>query len=48
LVVRVRLRVRSKRSSRSIDLIVLAKEGAESARPCIVVDEDVARSSRRC
>ena len=44
MAVRVRLRVRSKRSGRSVDLIVLAKGGAESAKPCIVVDEDVARS----
>jgi hypothetical protein len=44
LAVRVRLRVRSKRNGRSVDLIVLAKGGAESARPCIVVDEDIARN----
>jgi hypothetical protein len=44
LAVRVRLRVRSKRNGRSVDLIVLANGGAESTRPCIVVDEDIARN----
>jgi len=43
LAVRVRLRVRSKRSGRSVDLTVLANGGAESPRPCIVVDEDIAK-----
>lgn len=42
MAVRVRLRVRSK-SGRSVDLTVLANGGAESPRPCVVVDEDVAR-----
>ena len=43
MVVRVKLRVRSRLTSRSLELAVLAKSGAESARPCIVVDESIAR-----
>jgi hypothetical protein len=42
LVVRVRVRVRSRASSRSAELVVLANGGAESAKPCIVVDESTA------
>ena len=43
LVVRVKLRVKSRLTSRSLELAVLANGGAESARPCIVVDESIAR-----
>lgn len=42
MVVRVRVRVRSRASSRSTELVVLANGGAESAKPCIVVDESTA------
>jgi len=43
LVVRVKVRVRSRRSCRSVEVTVLANSGAESPRPCIVVDEGVAK-----
>jgi len=43
LVVRVKVRVKSRRSCQSVELTVLANGGAESPRPCIVVDEDVAK-----
>jgi len=38
----VRLRVKSRRSSQNINITVLANGGAESPKPCIVVDEEVA------
>jgi hypothetical protein len=41
--VRVKVRVRSRIGSRSLDLVVLANGGAESIRPCIVVDEEIAK-----
>lgn len=41
--VRVRIRVRSRRSDNSLDLVVLANSGAESIKPCLVVDEGIAR-----
>jgi hypothetical protein len=47
LVVRVKLRVKSRLTSRSLELAVLAESGAESAKPCIVVDESIARE-RSC
>jgi hypothetical protein len=37
VVVRVRLRVRSRKSGRSVEVAALASGGAESPRPCIVV-----------
>jgi len=43
LAVRVKLRVKSRFSNRSVELVVLVKGGAESAKPCIVVDEATAR-----
>ena len=39
---RVKLRVKSRFSNRSVELVVLVKGGAESAKPCIVVDEATA------
>ena len=43
MVVRVRLRIRSKHSTKSIVKTVLANGGAESQKPCIVVDPETAR-----
>ena len=42
LVVRVRLRVKHRRSGRHVELVVLANGGAESPKPCIVVPPEVA------
>ena len=42
MVVRVRLRVRARDSGRSRELVVLANGGAESPRPCLVVDPSIA------
>lgn len=44
LAVRVRLRIKLKNSSKSIELPVLVNGGAESLRPCLVVDETIAES----
>lgn len=44
LAVRVRVRVKSRSSGKSIVVRVLANGGAESPRPCIVVSEDIAES----
>lgn len=44
LAVRVRVRVKSRSSGKSIVVRVLASGGAESPRPCIVVSEDIAES----
>jgi hypothetical protein len=44
LAVRVRVRVKSRGSGKSIVVRVLANGGAESPRPCIVVSEDIAES----
>ena len=43
LVVRVKLRVKSKRSKSILELVVLANGGAESPRPCIVLRPEEAR-----
>ena len=43
MVVRVKMRITSKTSSRSIKLIVLANGGAESSAPLIVVDPKAAK-----
>ncbi|MHC1601111.1 MAG: hypothetical protein ACXQTB_02050 [Candidatus Nezhaarchaeales archaeon] len=43
MVVRVKVRVKPRSSHESIDLVVLANGGAESFRPCLVVDEEIAR-----
>jgi hypothetical protein len=43
LAVRVKIRVKSRSSSKSLEIPVLVNGGAESTKPCIVVDEDVAR-----
>ncbi|MEL9997853.1 MAG: hypothetical protein QXH99_05110 [Sulfolobales archaeon] len=42
MAVRVRVRVKSRSSGKSIVVRVLANGGAESPRPCIVVSEDIA------
>ena len=44
LAVRVRVRVKSRSSGKSIVVRVLANGGAESPKPCIVVSEDIAES----
>jgi hypothetical protein len=44
LAVRVRVRVKSRSSGKSIVVRVIANGGAESPRPCIVVSEDIAES----
>ncbi|MCC6022014.1 MAG: hypothetical protein LM560_02695 [Desulfurococcaceae archaeon] len=44
MAVRVRVRVKSRSSGKSIVVRVLANGGAESPRPCIVVSEDIAES----
>ncbi len=38
MVVRVKIRVKARRSGKSKEIIVLANGGAESPRPCIVVE----------
>jgi len=43
LVVRVRLRVKALSTNKSIELVVLANGGAESPKPCIVVDTKIAK-----
>ena len=43
LVVRVRLRIRSKETNKSIELPVLVNGGAESPKPCVVVPTEVAK-----
>ena len=42
LVVRVRLKVKAVSTGKSKELIVLASGGAESPRPCLVVDPSIA------
>ncbi len=42
MVVRVKLRVRPKRGGPAKELVVLANGGAESPRPCLVVDVSLA------
>ena len=43
MAVRVKIRVKSRSSSKSLEITVLVNGGAESTKPCIVLDEDVAR-----
>ncbi|MCC6034075.1 MAG: hypothetical protein LM567_01040 [Desulfurococcaceae archaeon] len=43
MAVRVKLRIKSRFSNRSLELVVLVNGGAESTKPCIVVDEATAR-----
>ena len=42
MAVRVKVRVKSAASSKTLDLVVLANGGAESPKPCLVVDEATA------
>ncbi|MCC6055016.1 MAG: hypothetical protein LM589_06875 [Thermosphaera sp.] len=43
MAVRVKIRVKSRSISKSLEITVLVNGGAESTKPCIVLDEDVAR-----
>ena len=42
MAVRVKVRVKSAASSKTLDLVVLANGGAESPKPCLVLDEATA------
>lgn len=42
MAVRVRLRVKARRLNKALELAVLASGGAESPRPCLVVDTSTA------
>lgn len=44
MVVRVKLRIKSKLTNRSVELVVLANGGAESPKPCVVVDVETAEA----
>ena len=45
MVVRVRLRVKAVSTGKSKELIVLANGGAESPKPCLVIDQELAKNS---
>ena len=44
MVVRVKLKIKSKFTNRSVELVVLANGGAESPKPCVVVDVKTAEA----
>jgi len=44
LAVRVKLRARLKKTNKVAELVVLVNGGAESLRPCLVVDTSVAEA----